>query len=98
MLIPDYDNYNTIIWTDEVIKKPTEEELKAIDDALEYEMELRVVQDARAAVYPSSGEQFDKIWHAIDGDEALKTIFADFYDTIKAVKDENPLPTIESDP
>ena len=44
----------------------------------------------RANAYPSIGEQLDKLYHAIDANETLKTQFNDFYTAIKAVKDANP--------
>jgi hypothetical protein len=36
------------------------------------------------------GDQLDKLWHSINADDTLKTQFADFYNTIKAVKDKYP--------
>lgn len=47
---------------------------------------------ARMQEYPAIGEQLDMLFHAIDGDETLKTQFNDFYTAIKAVKDANPKP------
>ena len=47
---------------------------------------------ARMQEYPAIGEQLDMLYHAIDGDEGLKTQFNDFYTAIKAVKDANPKP------
>lgn len=44
----------------------------------------------RIIEYGSFGEQLDMLWHAIDADETLKTQFADFYNHIKTVKDNNP--------
>jgi len=49
-------------------------------------------QRERASEYPSIGSQLDMLFHAIDGDETLKTQFGDFYAAIKAVKDANPKP------
>ena len=40
--------------------------------------------------YPEIGEQLDLLWHAIDNDADLKSKFASFYNTIKAVKDAAP--------
>ena len=48
------------------------------------------VDKNRAFAYPSYTEQLDMLWHAIDADETLKVQFADFYNTIKAVKDAYP--------
>ena len=46
--------------------------------------------DHRRDAYPAIGDQLDMLWHAIDGDDALKTTYADFHAAIKAVKDANP--------
>jgi len=48
------------------------------------------VDKTRAFAYPSYTEQLDMLWHAIDADETLKVQFADFYNAIKTVKDNNP--------
>ena len=42
--------------------------------------------------YPTLGEQFDLLFHAIDADTDLKTKFASFYNSIKAIKDKYPKP------
>ena len=57
--------------------------LQVIADATEYKGE-------RARQYPAIGDQLDMLWHAVDGDDALKTTYADFHAAIKAVKDANP--------
>ena len=49
-------------------------------------------EQERRMEYPAIGEQLDMLYHAIDGDEGLKTQFNDFYTAIKAVKDANPKP------
>jgi len=46
----------------------------------------------RKPAYPAIGDQLDMLWHAVDGDEALKTSFADFHTAIKAIKDAHPKP------
>tara|TARA_A100001201_G_scaffold142515_2_gene140916 strand:+ start:515 stop:838 length:324 start_codon:yes stop_codon:yes gene_type:complete len=51
--------------------------------------ELEIIQN-RIFAYPSIGDQLDMLFHAIDGDETLKTQFADFHTALKAVKDNNP--------
>jgi len=48
------------------------------------------VDKNRAFAYPSYTDQLDMLWHAIDGDADLKVKFADFYNAIKTVKDNNP--------
>ena len=45
-----------------------------------------------STTYPAIGDQLDLLWHAIDADADLKTKFASFYNSIKAVKDANPKP------
>ena len=55
-------------------------------------MNLRNVHSVRMLAYPPIGEQLDMLWHAIDADETLKTQFSAFYNAVKAVKEEHPLP------
>ena len=62
---------------------PTEEEVNAKI------AELQVIEDRRSG-YPAIGDQLDMLFHAIDGDETLKTQFAAFYTALKEVKDDNP--------
>lgn len=49
-------------------------------------------QSERMLAYPPLGDQLDMLWHAIDSNETLKAQFAEFYNAIKAVKDEMPKP------
>ena len=64
---------------------PTEEEVNAKI------AELQVIDNRRSG-YPAIGDQLDMLFHAIDGDETLKTQFADFHTALKAVKDKHPKP------
>ena len=57
--------------------------------ALQYLRDRKMTYDL---VGPSIGDQLDMLWHAIDGDGALKTSFADFHTAIKAIKDAHPKP------
>ena len=57
---------------------------------LQTEYDNKQYQRDRADKYPAIGDQLDKLWHSIDADDTLKTQFADFYNTIKAVKNEHP--------
>lgn len=57
---------------------------------LQTEYDNKQYQRDRADKYPAIGDQLDKLWHSIDADDQLKTQFADFYNTIKAVKNEHP--------
>ena len=59
--------------------------IEEVDDTL-----VLTYADNRRAAYPVIGDQLDMLWHAIDGDTALKTTYADFHTAIKAVKDANP--------
>ena len=63
--------------------EPTQEQLDAVSteaDALEA---LAIVLNNRVTAYPSSGDQFDQIYH--EGIDAWK-------ETIQAVKDAHPKP------
>ena len=60
-------------------------ELQTAYDAQEYARD-------RATEYPSTGDQLDMLWHAIDtGDwTAAKVKLTSFYTELKAVKDKYP--------
>lgn len=54
-------------------------------------MKIMVDQDyktMRKESYPSYGDQFDMLWHAMDGGQIPKV--EPFYSDIKAVKDKYP--------
>ena len=55
-------------------------------------MSLIDFQSERMLAYPPLGDQLDMLWHAIDSSETLKEQFAEFYNAIKAVKDDMPKP------
>lgn len=57
---------------------------------MSYEEPVKEYENDRMMEYPPVGEQLDMLWHAIDANETLKTQFADFYNSIKAVKDAYP--------
>jgi hypothetical protein len=57
---------------------------------MSYEEPIQDYENNRMTEYPSITEQLDLIWHAIDADEDLKVKFANFYNAIKTVKDNNP--------
>jgi hypothetical protein len=57
---------------------------------LQADYDAKQYQRNRASEYPQIGDQLDKLWHSINADDTLKTQFADFYNTIKAVKDKYP--------
>ena len=69
---------------------PTQAELDAKVAELKADYKAKEYQRTRAATYPELGEQFDLLWHAIDGDALDKT--SDFYTKLKKVKDDNPKP------
>lgn len=54
------------------------------------EMLANEYKQLRRAAYPSLGEQFDMLWHAMNNDPTLR--IEPFYTTIKAVKDTYPKP------
>ena len=59
--------------------------IEEVDDTI-----VLTYADKRRNAYPNIGDQLDMLWHAVDGDDALKTTYADFHTAIKAVKDANP--------
>lgn len=72
---------------------PTEEQIKVKLDELQAQYDSTQYARDRQKEYPNLGEQFDKIFHAIDADSDLKTKFSDFHTAIKAVKDKYPKPS-----
>ena len=72
-----------VVWNDEKIKQPTEEEINAKIAELQAEYEANQYQRDRAIAYPSIADQLDKIYHS--GIDAWKK-------DIKAVKDKFPKP------
>ena len=65
------NRYDGIEWLDDNQTKPTEEEVVRKLVELEYMDEINQYQRDRLAAYPSSGDQFDRIFH--DGVEAWKS-------------------------
>ena len=78
----------TAIFSD--TKPVTYAEVLAEQQRLQTEYDNNQYQRDRASEYPAIGDQLDKLWHSINADDTLKTQFADFYNTIKAVKDAYP--------
>lgn len=51
-------------------------------------VQVESYSDIRKRMYPSTNEQLDMLWHAMDSGDAAK--IEPFYSTIKAVKDAVP--------
>jgi hypothetical protein len=81
--LEDGEVYSNLKLNDETAVMPTEEEVNAKI------AELQVIENRRSG-YPAIGDQLDMLFHAIDGDETLKTQFADFHTSLKAIKDQYP--------
>ena len=81
--LEDGEVYSNLKLNDETATMPTEEEVNAKIDELQWEQNRR-------NGYPAIGDQLDMLFHAIDGDETLKTQFADFHTALKEVKDQYP--------
>jgi len=87
------DKYEDIIWQDENTNIPTKKECEDELKRLEEEDKNTQYQRDRAQAYPDLAEQFDLLWHAIDGGKFnVKSKETDFYKKLKAVKDANPKP------
>jgi len=82
------DENGTAIFSE--TKPITYAEVVAEQQRLQTEYDNDQYQRDRASKYPAIGDQLDKLWHSINADDTLKTQFADFYNTIKAVKDKYP--------
>jgi hypothetical protein len=81
--LEDGEVYSNLKLNDETAVMPSEEEVNAKI------AELQVIENRRSG-YPAIGDQLDMLFHAIDGDETLKTQFADFHTSLKAIKDQYP--------
>ena len=77
-----------IEWLDSEQTQPTEEEIVQKIAELEYTEEVEDYKRVRELAYPSTGEQFDKIFH--EGIDALKA-------GIQAIKDAHPKAVIDTD-
>jgi hypothetical protein len=80
-------------WNSEDVAQPSHEDILAEKTRLQAEYDDDLYKRDRENLYPKIGDQLDMLYHAIDADETLKTQFADFYNAIKAVKDNNPKPS-----
>ena len=80
--------YERLVWHDENIQKPTEEEIVQKAAELKYQEEVNEYQRQRAREYPPYPDQFDKIFHS--GVNAWKT-------QIRAIKDKYPKQTMDPD-
>jgi hypothetical protein len=76
-----------VVWHDERTQ-PTEEDIVQKIAEIEYTEEVEEYKRVRELAYPSSGEQFDKIFH--DGVDAWKA-------DIQAIKDAHPKAVIDAD-
>lgn len=79
---------DVIDWMDTEQTQPTQEEIVQKIAELEYREEVEEYRRVRELAYPSSGEQFDKIFH--DGVDAWKA-------DIQAIKDAHPKAVIDAD-
>ena len=80
------DGDNVIILDDDITFDHAEFAQKCAE--VEYKEELEEYRQARSSAYPSSGEQFDKIFH--EGVDAWKA-------DIQAIKDAHPKAVIDND-
>ena len=81
------DCYEGLTWHNQEYK-PTQEEIVQKIAELDYQKELEVYKEQRAAEYPSHADQFDKIFH--QGIDAWKA-------DIQAIKDKYPKQTMDND-
>ncbi len=75
--------YSGLIWLDETLVKPTEDEINAKIAELQADYDADKYQRLRAANYPSWQDQLDKIYHK--GIDAWKA-------DIQKIKDQFPKP------
>jgi hypothetical protein len=83
-------DYDTLEWRYEGVDKPTKEELDAEIVKIKAEHQANLYQLDRSDSYPNIGDQLDMLYHAINASPDLQVQFADFYNTIKEIKDKYP--------
>ena len=64
--------------------------IDAARNTLNTEAAAIAYQSQRRSLYPSLGDQFDLLWHAIDADDDLIKKFPAFHAAILAVKSKYP--------
>lgn len=79
------DTYGTLVWLDDDISPPTEEEVEAEVTRLRLEWENTEYQRLRAPAYPPIGDQLDALWKG--GDAA-----AEMLARVQTVKAQYPKP------
>jgi len=77
-----------LVWLSEDHDQPSEEDIAQKVAELDYIKEVESYKDVRREAYPSSGDQFDKIFH--EGIDAWKA-------DVQAVKDAHPKAVIDND-
>lgn len=77
-----------LVWLSEEHDQPSEEDIAQKVAELDYIKEVESYKDVRRQAYPSSGDQFDKIFH--EGIDAWKA-------DIQAIKDAHPKAVIDND-
>lgn len=80
------DNYNSIVWLDEVQTIPTEQEVADEIIRLQQEYDYNLYQRQRAKEYPTIEQQMDmQYWDLVNGTTTWK-------DAIESVKNKYPKP------
>ena len=77
-----------LVWLSEEHDQPSEEDIAQKVAELDYIKEVESYKDVRRQAYPSSGDQFDKIFH--EGIDAWKA-------DIQAIKDAHPKAVTDND-
>lgn len=82
------DDYSSLVWISTQIPKPTQDEISALKEEMSY-------INVRCLAYPSIQEQLDLLWHDINNNPDIQTMFPSFYQKIKGIKDMAPKTSIE---
>ena len=83
------DSLDEIIWengTTSISKADIEAKMAEV----QAEYDANQYQKDRATDYPPIGDQLDMLWHSIDQNPKLKSVYFEFYEAIKAVKVKHP--------
>ena len=81
---------NEVIWIDEKIKQPTEEQVNDKIAELQAAYEAKQYQRDRALLYPELKEQLDLLFHDMTNGKGDKT--GEWYKAVNKVKTDIPKP------
>jgi hypothetical protein len=92
----EMNDYNTLNWYGQEIRKPTEEEIKAKLNELLVEYEAQTYRWERYKNYLTVEEQLNQLWDDMNSGIISGKENSEWFNYIKDIKEQNPKPTTES--